>query len=65
MKRFSAPRLRADIDRNGIAYVPLSIGHLGTFDQQLQRPAQRPAGRRRQAVSGRLDADAVPGPAVP
>ena len=31
---------------------------------QVQGPAQRPAGRRRQALPGRLDADAVPGPAV-
>ena len=32
---------------------------------QVQGPAQRPAGRRRQAVSGRLDADPVPGPQFP
>jgi hypothetical protein len=54
-----------DIDRNGVGYVPLSSGHLGAFDRQVQGPAQWPAGGRRQAVPGRLDADAVPGPAIP
>jgi hypothetical protein len=52
-----------DIDRNGVAYVPLSSGHMGAFDRRrIKARSTGPAGRRRQALSGRLDANAVPGP---
>ena len=59
-----AARLRHRPQRRRLcAAVERPPGHVRP--PQVQRPAQRPAGRRRQAVSGRLDADPVPGPAVP
>jgi len=54
-----------DIDRNGVAYVPLSSGHLApSIAASARGPLNGPSGRRGQAVSRRLDAYPVPGTTV-
>jgi hypothetical protein len=54
-----------DIDRDGIAYVPLSSGHLGAFDRRKCKGPLNGPRRPKASCARRPDADAVPGPAIP
>ena len=53
-----------DVDADGVYWVSLASGHLGSFDRRKCKVAQR-ADRHRQALPGRLDAASAAGPAIP